>query len=810
MKQPLLLFFLLISINLFAQQTADKLLVKGIVIDSVTNKPLDYTTVALTDLKTSQAIKSMLTKTDGTFEFTPPANGHYVIALVYIGYRSKLIPLSVPAGNTLIYLGKILMQPASGELKEVAIVGAKPLLKREIDRVSFDVQADPESKANDALEMLRKVPMITVDANEVIQLKGSDNYQIFINGKPSALMSNSPSDVLKSMPAATIKRVEVITVPPSKYDGEGLVGIINIITLEKSDAGINGTAFARINDVMGERGSISLAAKKDKFNLNLFLGAGHIKLNNTAGGSDLTTFSPATNLSQQGRNINAGNVNNGRTEITYEVDTLHLLTATADFVNRRFTPVTTRNSQLFALPDSLKQSYQLNNTGVNSIGAFDLGANYQLGFKKNKDELLTLSYQYSYSSRDQDNDIATTGRFNYDKNDYNQQNNTVSKEHTFQLDFLKPLNKLTIEAGAKAILRINSSDFEEEDLDPASGQYIANDTLTDHFTYHQNVYSVYNSYQLKLTDWIVKGGLRAENTVISGNFAAAGALANQNYLNFTPAISIQRNYKNSQSITFGYTERVERPSISQLNPFVDRSDPEFILTGNPNLRPVVNHIAELGFSKFGKLSLNASLNYAFANNTIQNVTSLISDTVSKSTYLNVGKNESAGINLSISYPFTDKLNFNMNTQLAHVWITGTYNSEFYRNNGSQGNFSANLGYKFAAGFTTGLNLNYMSGNVYLQGKSSDFVYTSVVIIKDFLNKKVTISLTVNNPYQKYNTYSSYTNTPDFQQSAYSQQYYRNFRLAFNYKFGSVKGEVKTTKRGIKNDDVKSNSSGNEN
>lgn len=810
MKQRLLIILFLISLNSFAQQNINKLTVKGMVIDSAANKPLDYTTVAITDLKTSQPIKSMLTKADGTFEFVVPATGQYAVALVYIGYRSKLLPLSVPAGKFSVDIGKVLMQPASGELKEVAIVAAKPLLKREIDRVSFDVQADPESKANDALEMLRKVPMITVDANDVIQLKGSDKYQIFINGKPSALMANNPSDVLKSMPAATIKKVEVITVPPSKYDGEGLAGIINIITLEKNDAGINGNLFARVNNIMGERGSIALAAKKDKINLNLFFGLGHQKSNNTEGSSQLTTFSPATNLSQQGRNINEGNVNNGRAEINYEVDSLHLLTMTMDFINRRFTPSTSRNSQLFTLPDSLTQSYQLHNTGINSIGAFDFGTNYQLGFKKNKDELLTFSYQYSYSSHNQENNITTTSRFNYGKNDYDQQNNTDSKEHTFQLDLLKPVNKLVIETGAKAIFRSNISDFEEEDFDPVSNIYVPNNMLTDHFNYHQDVYSVYNSYQLKLAKWIFKGGLRAENTVISGDFSTGGTLAGQNYLNFTPALSIQRNYKNSQSINFGYTERVERPSITQLNPFTDRSNPEFITTGNPNLRPVVNHIVELGFSKFARLSVNASVNYAFANNTIQSVTSLVSDTVSKSTYLNAGKNQTAGINLSANYPITSKLNFNINAQLARVWVTGTYNNEFYRNSGNQGNFNSNLSYKFAAGYNAGINADYMSGSVYLQGKSSDFVYTSVVVIKDFLNKKATVSLTVNNPFDKYNTYSSYTKTADFEQSSYSQQYYRNFRLAFNYKFGTAKAEIKATKRGIKNDDVKGNSGGSEN
>lgn len=753
-------------------------------------------------------MKSMLTKEDGTFELIVTADRKYNISLVYIGYQSKIIP--IPDGKLSVDLGSITMTSLPGQLKEVSITGTKPLLKQEIDRISFDPQADPESKANDALEMLRKVPMITVDANDQIQLKGSSHYQIFINGKSSALMANNPAEVLKSMPAITIKRVEVITVPPSKYDGEGLAGIINIITVEKNDEGINGNFFARYNNKVGERGSISIAAKKGKLNINTFFGLGYQKLTTTDGGSALTTFTPATSLLQQGHDVNKANLNNGRAELSYEADSLNLLTATVDFVNRRFTQNTFRYSQFLILPDSLKQAYQLNNAGQNTNGAFDMSANYQLGFKHNKDQLLTLSYQYSYASKDQHNDITATDRFNYEKNDYDQQNSTASHEHTLQLDFLKPVKKLTIEAGAKAILRSNNSDFDEEDLDPASNLYITNTSLTDHFKYRQNVYSLYNTYQLKTTNWIFKGGLRAENTVINGDLTVASVPISQRYVNFTPAVSIQRNDHKSGSFTLGYTERIERPSIMQLNPFVDRSNPSFIVTGNPNLRPVLNHVAELGYSKFAKLSFNASLNYAFSNNTIQNVTSLISDTLSKSTYLNTGKNRSAGINVSAGYPITEKLNVNVNAQLSHLWITGTYNNELYQNQGYQGNVSANAGYKFGHDYNVGVNLNYFSDMIYLQGRSGDYFYSSIVIIKDFLKKKCTVSLTVNNPFKEFTNYSSYTQTNDFRQSSYSQEYYRNFRLAFNYKFGSVKGGIKASNRGIKNDDVKSSGNNPEN
>jgi len=788
MAKILSLLIIFSTCNLLAQQPVQRITIKGLLVDSASNMPLSFANIFLLNEKTALHIGSSFTNNDGTFELKAPVNLHYILAFSYVGYLPKTINIlgADSAKKWLLDIGKVAMTAISGQLKEVSVIAIKPLVKQEIDRISYDVQSDPESKANDALEMLRKLPMITVDGSDNIQLKGSSSFRIFINGKPSALMANDPSEVLKAMPAATIQKIEVITVPPAKYDAEGITGIINIITLKKSDQGFNGSIFGRYNNILG---------------LNAFFGLGHQPLTTNEGRSQLNNFSPATDLSQQGQNVNGGNFNNGQAELSYEFDSLNLLTASIDFINRKFVQNTFRVSELLNLPDSLIQSYQLNNISENLMGALDLSANYQLGFRKSKDELLTLSYQYASTTNNQDNAVSSTDWFNYSGSDYNQQNETSTKEQTFQLDFVMPVQKLIIEAGTKAIFRANYSNFGDQNFDQASGQYIADTSLTNQFIYHQNVYSLYNSYQLKLRSWTFKGGLRLENTAINSGFTSNDTAPGQNYLNLIPAISIQRSYEKTGSFTLGFTERIQRPSLQQVNPFVDRSNPDFIVTGNAGLRPVLNHIIELSFSKFAKASINTSLNYAFSNNTIQKVTSLTSDTLTETTYLNVGKNQSAGINLSTNYPITNKLNFSINAQLSHLWITGIYNAHFYQNEGNQGNVYAFAKYNFGHDFTTNINFGYFSGNVFLQGKSSDYIYTTVNIIKDFLKKKATATITLYNPFALYNTYSSYTKTPDFEQTSFSQNYYRMIRLAFNYKFGHLNGTIQTNHRNIKNDDV---------
>jgi hypothetical protein len=558
MKQLLSLLLLFTGFKLFAQQTVRQIPIKGMLVDSVSKAPLDFATLFLTDAETAKAFKTTLTKNDGSFEIEAPVNRKYDLSFVFIGYRSKTIRISFSADerSAVVDLGKIALSPANDQLKEVSVTGFRPLLTKEIDRISFDVQADPESKSSDVLEMLRKVPMITVDGNNQIQLKGSSNYQVFINGKPSALMANNPSDVLSELPAASIQKIEVITVPPSKYDAEGLTGIINIITVKKDNDGFNGSVFTRYNSIYGERGSLMLNIKEGKIGFNTFFGLGHQPSVITQAGSQLSTFSPVINSLQQGENVNGGAFNNGHTQLSYEPDSLNLLTVLIDFNNRNFIQNTFRQSQSFAMADSLTQSYQLNDIGQREFGAFNLGANYQVKFKQDKDELLTLSYQYASANNYQTNNIATIEGFNYSNNNYDQQNSTGFKEQTFQVDFLKPVKKLIIEAGAKTILRNNNSYFEEENLDRLTGGYIPDTALTNKFNYHQDVFSIYNSYQFTFPEWTVKGGLRAENTSITGDYSDENSFTGHHYFNLIPAISIQRSLAGTGSLTLGFSERI--------------------------------------------------------------------------------------------------------------------------------------------------------------------------------------------------------------------------------------------------------------
>ena len=788
-----------------AQSKGPSILVKGLVRDSLSSKPLAFATIVLQDVKSKTPVKNVLSKEDGSFELSFTDSAAYQVVFAFTGYDNKTIPLS--RGQSLD-LGPIDLKASTKQMKEVNVIAVRPLIKRDLDGISYDVAADPETPALSVLDMMRKVPLLSVDGSDNIKLKGKSNYKILINGKESALMAKNPSDVLRSMPATNIERIEVITTPPAKYDAEGLAGIINIITKKKIDEGYNIGLNGRLNTVWGPGINLNGTYKKGKFGFSGYVGYNQRHQQTNGVGGEQLFFATKSSLSQQGSNTVAAHNTYGNAELSYEFDSLNLLTGSLEFYSGDYSQDGNQLSNSYDSTNTLFQAYRLLSNGNNAFGGLDASLNYQRGFKKDKNRLLTFSYKYSYSPNTQNINNTVTDTFNFYLPNYLQYNHAGNKEHTIQIDYVQPIQKVSLEAGAKAILRNNFSDFQTSDYNEITKDYEINPSQTNDFNYKQDIYSVYNSYSAKWDKWNAKVGLRLEHTTVRADFVSTSSTVNQDYNNLIPSLSVQYNFKSS-NLSLGYTDRISRPGIYQLNPFVDASNPNFITTGNPDLQPEVNHSFELNYSIFSKNSVTAGLSYSFSNNSVQTVTRLqaassgnLSDTVTVTTYENLGSNKNLGLNLNVNFSTVKNLSISINGQVAHVWLKGTYNNQFYTNYGFTGNAFLNAGYKFGKGFRIGFDAGYFSGDVNLQGSTSPYIFTSYVFSKTFFNKKLTLSAVMNNPYGQFYTFKSTTTTPDFYQQTYNQIFYRSFAIRFNFKFGKLNSEIKKNQRGINNDDKK--------
>lgn len=753
--------------------------------------------------KDNVVLKTQVTEDAGDFKFELLTPGKYKITAIAIGYDSKNVDTEI-TGSSAIDLGKISVSSQVNNLKEVAISADRPIIKQEVDRISYDIKADPESKVLTVLDMMRKVPLLSLDADDNIKLKGSGNYKILINGKPSSMVVRSPKDVLKSMPASSIQKIEVITTPPSKYDSEGLAGIINIITTKKIDNGYNGSLTLRGSAPTGGPGLGGYGTlKQNKFGMTFYGGTGIYKQPETESiSSRITTGDNPTSLLNAGKRKSKNRNQYGGAELSYEIDTLNLLTAELNPYSGYFDSET---NQTYSLTGNNQQvDYRLLSNNKYEWSGLDATLNYQRGFKENKERLLTFSYKYNSGKEPQDNSNVFINRVNFSGPDFQQHNESTSKEQTIQLDYVHPVKKVNIEGGIKGILRDNNSNFEYSSFNDATGRYELDPSRTNKFNNNQDIVGIYNSYSFSLKDWGFKAGVRAEGTFTEADFISSESSVKTDYFNVIPTFSINRKFKNMTSINFGYTQRIERPGIYTLNPFVDRSEPNFESSGNPDLEAVLSNNFELNYSRFKKGSINVGLSYNFANNTVQQVSVYNEQTqITYTTFQNVGKNKTLTSNMNINFPLTSKWNLSMSGNVGYTKLEGTINGIMTQNDGFTGYGYANTSYKFEHDWRASATFNYSAPGVLLQGKSGSYTYMSFGGSKDIIKEKLTLSVGINNPFAKYRYYETFTEGPNFSQRASTQYFNRSVFGSVNWRFGKLKDSIKKAKRSISNDDVKS-------
>ena len=801
-------FFFLVFINTTAlgQTATDKrLAINGIVKDSLKTAPIEYATVTLRD-SLGKALKSTFTDSLGRFIFGELDPQKYIIEVSGMGYLNKsiLANFSIPSDNHLS-LGTILLSSNNLNLKEVLITSNRPIIKQEIDGITYNVQADPDSKVRNVLDMMRKIPMINVDAEDNIQLKGNNNFRILINGKPSSMIARSPKDVLRSMSASNIQKIEVLTTPPSKYDGEGLAGIINIITDKKLDNGYNGNLNSYYKfPVGGLTTSGSFNMKSGKFGANFFGGISNnnsphsVRLNSRVTTDEFPTF-----LDQSRTNNFDAQYHALSSNISFEIDSLNLVSADIAYNDGSYKSYNLQSTTLSDINHSTIENYTVNNTLKNPFYGFDAGLNYQLGFNNKKNKLVTLSYKITTSSDNMDYTLNIRYRYNFDNPNFIQINNSKIAEQTVQLDYYNAFPNLIIEGGMKAIFRENKSDFQYSTYNELTSGYELQDATSNRFDNKQNVFSIYNSYQYHINSITLKAGIRLEETRLRSDFISSSNQINSSYLNLLPSMSATWKFdEGRQSFNFGYSRRIQRANIWNLNPFVDRSNPNFEVAGNPSLRPVKSNNIILSYSNLKKMSVNFGITYAFANNTIQQISVYDNASgITRTTYDNIGKDRLIGSDFNLNYPVTSTLSIGAGGNLAYVWLEGFVDGELITSNGLKGNVYGRGSIAINKGFHVNADIKYQSSEITLQGRFRPNIYSSFSADKDIISGKLTASGNISNPLSKYRSFQLVNTGTNFIQTSTNINYFRSFTFSLNYKFGKTTNSVKSIQRKINNDDT---------
>ncbi len=785
--------------------------IKGQVVDSLTNETVPYATLSIALQNNPQ--KSLLLLAcdiDGNFEASLKSAGKYILSMQSIGKKPAQKKFTLSAGKNTLNLGKLYMIDDNQRLDEVTVVAQKPLVKVEIDKLTYSLQDDPESQTNNTLDMLRKVPMITVDGNDEIQLQGSTNFKIYVNGKPSNMLSNNPSDVLKSMPASSVKDIEVITDPGAKYDAEGVGGIINIITTKNLFQGYTGTVRASASTLGRFGGGAYVSAKYGKFGITANY---NYNYNNSPWNEsysireDYGTDSRAGSvLNQSGRSKNQGPFQFGYLEGSYEIDSLNLITVGANLFRGDNTSKTEYAVEMLGRNGSeLLPSYSYNrNSRSNSVfGSTDINVDYQHSTHK-KGELLTLSYRFNQSPNNSESYTELLDVVDYPlMSDYPQWtiNDAATNEHTFQFDYTTPTWKNhTLEAGVKYIYRGSDSEtdrrYYRDSIQDWESVYDANSD----FRHNQHIYSAYLGYAMKFGKLGTKFGVRGEGTSLNVKYAYDPSMNfKTNYFDVVPNLTLSYQITQAQQVRVGYNMRIRRPGIRYLNPYINDTDPLNISYGNPNLDSEKSHNIRLNYSIFTqKFNMNFSGNYRFVNNSIEQYTWVNDQGISETTYGNIGRTRSVGAFLYASYSPIAMLRIFTNAGMNYEKLQSTEGN--LANDGFSGRVFAGAQLTLPKDFRIDLNGGYFSPRINLQGKSSAMYFTGISLNKSFFDKKLTVSLSCNNPFWKTIKMESNTADDTFNMKTVSYNHARDFRLSVSYRFGSLKDVIKKVKRGISNDD----------
>ncbi len=842
MKEKLISLWLMLCVCLAvtAQNNAGNFTITGQVIDSLSNESVPYATLRIAQASDPQnPLKLLACDDDGKFTASMSAPGKYIMTIESLGKKTAFRDFTLTDAQRSLNLGKLYMQDDVQMVKEVTVTAQKPLVRVDVDKLTYSLEDDPEAKTSNALEMFRKVPLLTVDGEDNIQLKGSSNYKIYMNGKPSNLLSGTnASDVLKSMPASSIKNIEVITDPGAKYDAEGVGGIINIITSKNAFEGYTGTVRANASMLGSFGGGGYVSLKTGKFGLTA--NYGYNKHNSPWNDSyserhtdyNVLTGSPSV-LKENGRAKSSGPFQYGYLEGSYEIDSLNLISVGANLFRGNMTSKSELHSEMWATqtadlytatdPEHPFYHFDRKSKSKNTFGSTDINVDYQHSTRK-KDELLTISYRFSQSPGDNDSRSDLYDVYNYFlASEYPKLNKNKAStiENTAQVDYTTPIFKdQTVEAGVKYINRLNKSDTHEQIYSDSLQIWEENVRDDSKFRHNQHIYSAYLGYQLKIQKFGMKVGVRAEGTSLQVTYAHNHDMDfKKNYFDVVPNATITYQMDMSTQFRLGYNMRIQRPGIWFLNPYINDTDPLNISQGNPNLDSEKSNNLNLNYSKFAsKFSINASVNYTFVNNSIERY-SFIADYAESNplsqyngalwnTYGNLGKRNQIGLFLYANWTPTTWFRIYTNGGVDYVDLKSE--STDMSNDGWSGRIFAGTQFTLPKDFRINVNGGYFSPRIQLQSKQSAFYFAGLGVSKDFLNKKLSVTLNANNPFWKHIEMKTTTHGEGFHYVSKNWRNARDFSLSVSYRFGTMKGQIQKVRRGITNDDNMQGESGNNN
>ena len=689
------------------------------------------------------------------------------------------------------------------ELEGVEIKAQRQLIKQEIDRIGYDVQADEESKTLTVMDMLRKVPMVTVDGEDNIKVKGNSSFKIYKNGRYDPSLSKNAKEILKAMPASMVKRIEVITDPGAREDAEGVNAILNIVMVDgRRIDGITGSVTGAYTTLNHPNLGAYLTTQMGKAIISVDYGYGGMSSKETENKNETehTYVSSGNVMKSVSEGSNPGYIHYVDIDASYDIDSLNLISASLGGYFYKLDVKGGGLTQMYAPDKSLLYSYR-NNYWMPGYSHHSWNGRLDYQHKtRRKGELFTLSYMLALTRQYTEQESSYTDLQNtpFDYTGELQNLREHFTEHTFQADWLRPVAEgHKLEMGVKYIYRGNTSHAVQDFY--AATPYPSYSSEFEHST---QVAAAYADYIMRIGKWSARAGLRFEHSYMKGAYPDGSAESFDSHLNdWVPQLSVKYQLSDAHSLKLGYVTSINRPGISYLNPAVINS-PMQVQFGYPELSSCRNHGVHLIYSYIGQwLTLQLAPAFKYYSDGIGRLI-YAQDDVRYQTYGNIEKLTRWQLEGYVQWkPFkstTLSANFNLwddKIENPSIGLRQKGYSGFYYLNGSQ-----QLPWKLRLTAYVYGEMGHSVNNVYSYSRPWNRYGCSLQ--RSFLSEdKLTVRISANDLFNRYRHSVDCTDQGDM--LGYSDTATRGSRLTFSisYRFGKLKASVKKTETTIDNSDV---------
>lgn len=803
-------FVVFVAMALVSVQAAfSQTVVKGKILDSQSREAEVGAVVQVFDGQPSEgrAVGYAISDSLGAFSIRVAAGriaAEGTVQVMNLG-RKTLEYSITPAPE--VDLGEILISDEVETLAGSTVTALKTLVKIDADRLTYDIEADTDSKTMTVLEMLRKVPMVTVDAQDNITVNGSSSFKVYVDGRPNQMLSANPSQMFKLMPASNIKSIEVVTNPGAKYDAEGTGGVLEIKTKTGSGSkvvsdGVYGTVTGEINTRLGLDGGLNLNAQKGKWTFGADISVGTDPFNGVLRESTQTNKNATAGMAASTVSSYTGNADQryvwSDINASYEIDSLNLITAYIGanrFYNSSYVVDGTIKTYDTAgnLLNELVQGGNSTSTWNGLNGTID----FQHRFAGQENKYITLSYQYSGRPYGGDAEMV------YGTDTRRSLTDDDSREHTLQFDYTTPLwnDKHNLSAGLKYILRKNvANDIQDVELP---------DEQASVYDYRNDIGAAYAEYSGSFGKFIGKAGLRYEHTWVDVDYATNPSMNfSTDYPVLVPNLSLQYNVGMASNVSFSYNMRISRPGINYLNPYRDEINMNEVSYGNTAIEAEKSHRFQLAYNMASpKWVLSLRLMESFGQGGIGQYSFYDDAGLLNTTYGNIQNSSRTSLNAYVNWNASNK---------TRIYAFGDGGYEYYLNtlDGlSNGGWTARGG--FGAQHTLPWDLR-LSGNLFmntggisLQGYHTGFGFVSLGVTKSFLQDRLSFSLRgQSNLGLGQLEFRSHTESGSFVMDQMQRIPIRSASFSVSYTFGKNQNiQRRKTVRSITNDDLVGNGGG---